>query len=386
MENVSSSPAGAAPSPPSPPPLAAPPAIQPPAPSAPRKRNGWKIFAIVLLVILVLGGILGTIGLFSSFALFQTPYAALGTGPRLEEVLVEDNDSRAKIALVEVQGIIASEIVDPGGFNMVDIIKAQLKRAAEDNRVKAVVLKVDSPGGEVLASDEINKAVAQFQKDSGKPVVASMGNLAASGGYYVSVASRWIVANEMTLTGSIGVIMSAWNYRGLMDKVGIRPFTYNSGKFKDMLSGSRLPDSIPAEEREMLQALIDEVFGQFKSVVANGRSAAANANAKTGKDAGRTLSEDWEKFADGRVMSGTEAFKLGFVDELGNFDKATARARKLAGIHDANVVRYQRHFDLADFFRFFGKTETRAVKVDLGIELPKLNAGQLYFLPPTYLH
>ena len=146
-------------------------------------------------------------------------YARTG-GPRLEEIIKEDNDAPNKIALIEVNGIITGQAVDQGGHSMVDVIRAQLKRAQEDERVKAVILKVDSPGGEVLASDEINRAIADFQKKARKPVVASMGSLAASGGYYVSVPCRWIVANELTITGSIGVIMSAWNYRGLMDKVG----------------------------------------------------------------------------------------------------------------------------------------------------------------------
>ena len=123
--------------------------------------------------------------------------------------------------MVDVDGIITSRAIDQGGYSMVDVIKAQLKRAEEDDRVKAVILKVDSPGGEVLASDEISRAIAEFQtKPHGKPVVCSMGSLAASGGYYVSAPCRWIVANELTITGSIGVIMSTWNYRGLMDKVG----------------------------------------------------------------------------------------------------------------------------------------------------------------------
>jgi protease-4 len=339
------------------------------------------IFALVLLALLVIGFMIVSTTFVGSLLRFEAPYAHT-TGPRLEEVLLEDNDASAKVAVVELDGIITSAIVDPAGFNLVDVIKAQLKRAAEDTRVKAVVLKVDSPGGEVLASDEINKAIAGFQKTSGKPVVAALGNLAASGGYYVAVSSRWIVANEMTLTGSIGVIMSAWNYRGLMNKVGVRPYTYKSGKFKDMLSGSREPEEIPAEERKMLQALIDEVYRQFKSVVADGREAANKKNAA----AGQTLSRDWETYADGRVLSGSEAFKLGFVDELGNFDLAVARARKLAGISNANLVRYQRRIDLADLFRFLGKSEARSVKVDLGIEFPKLNAGQFYFLPPTYVH
>ena len=165
-----------------------------------------------------------------------------------------------------------SRAIDQGGYSMVDVIKAQLKRAEEDDKVKAVILKVDSPGGEVLASDEISRAIGEFQtKPHGKPVVCSMGSLAASGGYYVSAPCRWIVANELTITGSIGVIMSTWNYRGLMDKVGVRPETFKSGKYKDMLSGSREPDCITQEERDMVQALINETYGKFKNVVAAGR-------------------------------------------------------------------------------------------------------------------
>lgn len=321
------------------------------------------------------------LGLLGSITRLPTPYAQKPVGPRIEEIVVEDSSASAKIAVLELRGIITSEIIDPGGFSLADVIKAQLKRAEEDARVKAVILKIDSPGGEVLASDEINKAVTEFQSRTGKPVVASLGSLAASGGYYVAVGSRWIVANELTLTGSIGVILSSWNYRGLMDKVGVRPFTYKSGKFKDMLSGSRDPDDIPMEERTMVQGLVDEVYRQFKSVVAEGRESAARRN----KQAGQKLVADWETYADGRVLSGSEAFQHGFVDELGNFSVAVARARKLADLPDAKIVRYQRRVDFADLFRFFGETEGRSMKLDLGVDLPKLNTGQLYFLPITHL-
>jgi len=263
------------------------------------------------------------------------------------------------------------------------VIKAQLKRAEEDERVKAVILKVDSPGGEVLASDEISRAIADFQaKPQGRPVVCSMGDLAASGGYYVSAPCRWIVANDLTITGSIGVILSTWNYRGLMDKVGLRPETFKSGKYKDMLSGSREPDSITPEEREMVQSLIDETYQKFKGVVETGRKRAQEKN----KNKGRSLSEDWADYADGRILSGTEAFKLGFVDELGTFDDAVKRAKTIAGIHKANLVEYQQRYDLSDLFRLFGQTDSKVVKVDLGMDTPKLRAGQLYFLSPTFLH
>jgi len=179
-------------------------------------------------------------------------------GPRLDEVLYEDNDAANKVAIIEVDGIISGQALNGGGFSLADLVKAQLRRAEEDDRVKAVLLKVDSPGGEVLASDEIYRAIKDFQSRTHKPVIASMGSLAASGGYYISAPCRWIVANEMTLTGSIGVIMSSWNYRGLMDKVGVLPQVFKSGKFKDMMSGSREPDSISPEEKAMVQALIDQ--------------------------------------------------------------------------------------------------------------------------------
>jgi protease IV len=341
------------------------------------------VFAIILLILLGISVMMN----FSRFMGGLSPIAVTHNrpaGPRLEEVVTEDNDSPYnKIAVVDIDGIITSRALDQSGYNMVDVVKAQLKRAEEDDRVKAVILKVDSPGGEVMASDSISRAVSDFQsKPRGKPVVCAMGSLAASGGYYVSAPCRWIVAHELTITGSIGVIMSTWNYRGLMDKVGVRPETFKSGKYKDMLSGSREPDSITPEEREMVQALIDETYGKFKSVVADGRRFAHDKN----KDKGRALAEDWAEYADGRILSGREALKLGFVDELGAFDDAVKRTKSIAGIHNANLVEYQQRFDLSDLFRLFGQTDSKAVKVDLGMDLPKLKAGQLYFLSPTFFH
>jgi protease-4 len=257
--------------------------------------------------------------------------------------------------------------------------------AARDGRVKAVILKVNSPGGEVLASDDINKAIIKFQQDTGKPVIASMGSLAASGGYYVSAPCRWIVANELTITGSIGVIMNSFNYRGLMDKIGLRPEVFKSGKFKDMLSGSKKESDITDEERQMIQRLVNETFEKFKTVVAEGRSAANKKNKDT-EHKGQTLSPKWTDYADGRVLSGKEAFDLGFVDELGGWESAVRRAEKLAKIDTASLVQYQQIFDISSLFRLFGKSDSKGVKVDLGVELPKLQAGHLYFMSQTYLH
>ena len=337
------------------------------------------IVAIVLLVCLGISVLINISQFFDSLFRFQ-PTHARSTGPQLHEVVVENNRSANKIAVIPIEGIITS-MQQRGGYNLVEVVKAQLKKAQEDDRVEAVLLRVDSPGGEVLASDDISKAIKKFQDDSGKPVIVSMGSLAASGGYYVSAPSQWIVANELTTTGSIGVIMSAWNYRGLMNKVGVRPFTFKSGKYKDMLSGSREPDEITEEERAMLQNHINQIYEKFKSVVAEGRKDAHDKN----KD-GRELSTRWTDYADGRILSGKEAFDLGFVDELGDFETAVDRAKDLAHIKEANLIEYRLRVDFGDILGIFGQSESRVIKVDLGIEAPKLEAGRLYFLSPTYLY
>lgn len=346
------------------------------------------VVAIILFVLLGFSVLMNLGHLMDSFLGASQLQTLRSAGPRLDEVLLEDNAGRAKIAVIPIKGIITSSMMDRSGYNMVDVIKAQLDRAAEDDRVKAVLLKVDSPGGEVLASDDIAKAIAQFQSDKrhGKPVIASMGGVAASGGYYVSAPARWIVANELTITGSIGVIMSTWNYRGLMSKVGIRPFTYKSGRFKDMLSGSREPEDIPVEEREMVQSLIDETYEKFRSVVDDGRRLAFQQNEQA-ETRGRRLVENWREYADGRILSGKEAHRFGFVDQLGDYDDALEQAADIAGVEgNYNVVEYRMRYDLGSFLRLFGQSEARSVKVDLGVDLPKLEAGRMYFLSPTYLH
>ena len=377
----SSVPSSAGPPPLTPPSLppasSAPPPRYYPPPPPPRRSRGW----VWLALLVVLGGafcwLVGK--LHFSVGSFSSKSARLD-GKAYEEIVLTEKDTENKIVAIDIGGVISSHDLDGAG-DMVVRVKEELELAEKDAHVKAVILRVDSPGGEVLASDEIYRAIHEFQDKSGKPVIAQMGSLAASGGYYVSAPCRWIVANELTLTGSIGVIMSGMNFRGLMDKVGIQPQVYKSGKFKDMLSSTRRPEDVPAGEREMVQALIDETYGTFKNVVRKGRAAARTANKKAGLEKECTeLASDWESYADGRIFSGTEAKRLGFVDELGNFDVAVKRAKKLARIADASIVKYQPPFGFGHFLRFLGKSDAHAVKVDLGLDFPRLQAGRMYFL------
>jgi protease IV len=380
-------PASAPPLPP-PPLRAAPPRFQQPAyvPPAPRGGRGWKVFAIILCVLLVFVLIFNPLAILSDLAGgggggMMTGHAS---GPQLQEHWIEDNGSANRIVVVPVEGVITSQSMGRGGPTMVDIIQEQLRHAADDKRVKAVVLKVNSPGGEVLASDDIYNLIVKFQRDTRKPVVASMGSLAASGGYYVSAPCQWIVANELTITGSIGVIMHGYNFRGLMDKVGVRPEVFKSGKFKDMLSPDKREEDISQEERDMIQSMINETFDKFKSIVAEGRGNALKKNSADA-DKGRALSDNWVQFADGRILSGKEALRQGFVDEVGNFEAAVERAQKIAKISDANLIQYQPVFGLGDLLGIFGQSEVQTLKIDLGLDLPKLQLGRLYFLCPLAL-
>jgi protease-4 len=198
------------------------------------------------------------------------------------------------------------------------------------------------------------------------------------------------VANELTITGSIGVIMHNYNYRLLFDKIGIRPQVIKSGRFKDMLSGEKEPDTEKLtpqeikdrdEEAQMVQSLIDETFDKFKTVVKAGRDWAAKEN---GPGEGKALVANWADYADGRILSGKTALEYGFVDELGNFDTAVKRAKTLTHIQSANLVQYRLPFDLGSVLaRVLGKTEAPALKVDLGFDVPRLQPGLLYFLTPT---
>jgi protease-4 len=203
------------------------------------------------------------------------------------------------------------------------------------------------------------------------------------------------VANELTITGSIGVIMQTYNYRGLMNKVGLRPIVFKSGKFKDMLSGEKDLENAPpetkaviAEEEAMVQRMVNETYQRFRSVVETGRNQAAEENATNAGGAdgrGRKLRADWATFADGRILSGKEALEIGLVDETGNWHAAVERAKTLAGLSEANLVTYHPPFTLGSLFSLFGRSDAKAIKVDVGLDMPRLNPG-LYFLTPQFLH
>jgi protease-4 len=237
------------------------------------------------------------------------------------------------VGLIRAEGILqtARDPLDYQGVassrDLVDLIR----QAADDPEVKAVVLAVNSPGGSVVASDEVHHALEGL----GKPVVVVMGEVAASGGYYISAGADWILANPNTLTGSIGVISQFPNAEGLMEKVGVDFVVITSGPRKDF--GSPYREMTP-EERRYWQSMVDEIYEGFVDVVAQGRGLAE---------------EEVRKLADGTVYTGRMALKLGLIDSLGYEDDAIVKAAELGGIEgEPRVVEYSAPPGLFDLFRY----------------------------------
>ena len=265
--------------------------------SAPKKGLPWSTVLVLLLVGLPILACLCSAVVGLGMTRGETPSLATGDA----------------VAVIYAEGVIssgsASAATSTGGVTPARI-KADLRRAARDTSVKAVVLRINSPGGSVVASNEIYRLL----KDSGKPVVASMGETAASGGYYIACATKWIVANPDTLTGSIGVISELPNAEELLKKIGVQIVVIKSGANKDIGSFSRL---MTDDEKRLWQAVIDQAYDGFVKIVAEGRN----------------LPEDKvRQIADGRVYTGRQAQELGLVDQLGYLDDAVTKAGELGGI------------------------------------------------------
>ncbi len=235
-------------------------------------------------------------------------------------------DNRKAVAIVRAEGPISGGepvglLASQGAYS--DVIVKQLWRAAKSDSVKAIVLRVDSPGGGITPSDEIRNQILKIRKGTNKPVIVSMGSTAASGGYYISAPANHILANETTITGSIGVITILPNFQGLMEKVGIRAEVLTSGPNKDLGSAfAPLSD----DDRQILQTVIDDAYGRFVQVVAEGRGIEA---------------ESVRKFADGRIFTAKQAKDLKLIDGFGDLPEAIELAADLGGINgEPKIIDY----------------------------------------------
>jgi protease-4 len=331
--------------------------------AANRKLGCLSIFLFVALCISLFANLVLIVAAFERLGGISEPEPI----PRFREILIQRGarGTTDKIAVIPMRGLISSSIPGSVTDSMVDDMRAALQQARDDSRVKAIVLEIDSPGGEVTASDAIYNAVVKAR--ARKPVVVYMDSLAASGGYYVSCGGKFLMASDTTITGSIGVIIQTLNYEQLFNKVGLASVVFKSGKFKDMLNGAR---PITPEERELVQSFVMKTYDKFLGIVAKERKLSADLLRNT--------------IADGRILSGKDALDDKLIDGLGELDDAFKKARELGDAPDAKVVKYGPPFSLSRFFRLFGETDS---KIELQLPrqlLPQLESGRAYFLPSYY--
>jgi protease-4 len=246
---------------------------------------------------------------------------------KLQEVVLLAGPAREKVLMIDIDGTISSALET--GFlarekSVVARVFERLERAAADPWVKAVILRLDTPGGEVTASDIVYHEVLRFKERTGRPVIGLMMSVAASGGYYIASACDAIIAHPSTLTGSIGVISIFPSVEALMAKIGVKVDVIKSGPSKD--SGSPFRD-MTEDEKKIFQGIIDEYYEGFLAVVAKGRQ-------------GKIAAADLRRIADGRVYTAPQALKLGLIDALGYFDDAFAKAKDMASLKSAKLVSY----------------------------------------------
>lgn len=293
-----------------------------------RQRTGWRILWIVFTVLSVLANIFLFLVVITLAAMFVSGQRGIFA----EDVLVE-GPRTAKIAVVGIEGVI-----DDGCF---EDFSRRLKSAQKDERVKGLIVKINSPGGMVSASDRIHNAIVRYRQQTQKPVVALMEGLAASGGYYTSVACEEIIAEPTTITGSIGVIMGHFVLEQLFEeKLGIKPVIMKAGEKKDWPSSFKEPTE---EQKQYIQErLIRPAYERFIEVVAEGRES--------------LTIDDVRRLADGSIYGADRALEEKMIDKIGYLDSAVERVLSLAGIEEAQVIEYRRPFSFRGLFGLSGQS------------------------------
>jgi protease-4 len=252
--------------------------------------------------------------------------------PRIRPLQEEtvDGTGTAKILLLDLSGVLAD---DPPGFSLnpepprvplLARVQEELRKADKDDRVKALILRINSPGGTITASDTLYHEIVEFKHRKKVPVIAAIMEVGASGGYYVALAADTIVAHPTAVTGSIGVVMLTVNAHGLMEKIGVAPLAIKSGPLKDAGSPFR---ALTPEERAVFQGVIDDMYARFVALIVRSR---------------KIPEARVREFADGRIYTAAQARALGLVDRIAYLDEAVDMARKAAGAEDARVVMYHR--------------------------------------------
>jgi protease-4 len=301
---------------------------------SPQKGSGWKIFWGIITGLSMLGNIMLFLMLIGVGII---AFAGRGEKKYTEEV-IQDGPRSAKIAIVSINGIIDEKQAQE--------VYWQLKEARDDKAVKGVIIRVDSPGGTISGSDQIHNEITKYRSDTNQPAVAFMQGVAASGGYYSSVACDKIIAEPTAITGSIGVIMEYLVLQQLLEeKLGIMPVVVKAGSKKDWPS----PFQIPTEEQlqYMQQRIIDPAYNRFVKIVVDGRSNLTEA--------------DVRRLADGSIYWANNALEEKLIDSIGYLNDAIAETKSLAGVKKAQVVEYKKPFSIAEML---GAKTNVSLKID----------------------
>ncbi|RME70864.1 MAG: signal peptide peptidase SppA [Planctomycetota bacterium] len=301
-----------------------------------RRRGSGCLVALALLLFVALG-----VSVLANFGFLAMLGAGATEGPIRERTV--RGEGEAKVALIELRGVILDEVeagsaLLPIRRRLVERLEREFGAAEKDEKVVAVLLRIDSPGGAVSTSDRIWHLVRTFRERSGKPVVVSMGGVCASGGYYVASACDRLVAEPSTITGSIGVILRSFNVSKLLARLDVEPVTLTSGQNKNLLDPFEPPNP---EHRRIVQATIDEAYERFVRIVAEGRAHAGLDEAAV------------RKLADGRIYTARTALDNKLVDAIGYLEDAFGQAKQLAKVERARLVRYEERAGL------FGWLEAR---------------------------
>lgn len=260
-----------------------------------------------------------------------TDLLAASDQPFTEEVVKKGSDLK-KIAILDVDGVIqdsseTQSLLQGSGYDHQSFLK-KLDYVRNDDSVKGIIIRVNSPGGGVVESAEIHDRILKIEQKAKKPVYVSMGSMAASGGYYISTAANKIYASPETLTGSLGVIMEGMNYSDLAKKYGVDFVTIKSGQYKDIMSPTR---KMTPEEQQILQRMVNNSYEGFVKVISEGRHIPA---------------DQVRKIADGRIYDGRQAKELKLIDDFGYLEDVIAKMKKAEKLEGAQVVRYSDNFGL----------------------------------------
>lgn len=326
---------------------------------------------IVGIVIAILLLILG-LSVFFNFTLFLALLGNEGGGNyesstyfELEHIEGSRSKSGKKVLVVELYGVIGYSVQGRAYADMVTEFVQTLRYAAKRSDVGAIVIRIDSPGGEVTASDVLYHEISKVASDL--PVVIYMESVAASGGYYAAMGGEYVMANELTTTGSIGVIFQTVNFKDLTEKIGLKFVTFKSGAMKDLLNPSR---NVTEEERELLNNLVMQVYGKFVRIVA--------------KERGLDEQSLRNGVADGRIITGKDAVVAGLIDETGYSEDAFAKARSLAKMDkDAPVYTVFPKPNFNQLLRLWSQApSTPEVRLRLQPSAVQLDQGKFYFILP----